>query len=219
MSTLETFTTPKTLRELGVIGNHLLVKLSYADTQLTKTGKTAFLGKLPIFKKLPPFKAKQHSMDIDLSCVVLDNMGQTLNTIWYGNLRNANHSIRHTGDTLRGAVDFEESLSPQEAIWVRLHELPDEVCHLVFFINSEHDLSLAQKGTVLLTDDEKHHAQKIDLHHLNTDTKAIIAWHIQRQGDDFMVHTHAKPTSLNPISNAFTSELERLAKTLVLGTS
>lgn len=219
MSTLETFATPKTLIELGITGNHLLVKLAYTDTQLAKTGKTALLGKLPIFKKLPPFKAKQQSMDIDLSCVVLDNTGGILSVIWYGNLRNTDHSIRHTGDTLRGAVGFEESLSPQEAIWVRLHELPDEVCHLVFFVNSEHDLALAQKGMAMIADDEKHHAQKIDFQHLSTGTKAILAWHIQRQDGDFLVHTHAKNITLNPTASTFTSELERLAKTLVLGTS
>lgn len=213
---LESFTPPKSLRELGIIGNHLLIKLAYADTQLDKTGSVVWLGKLPIFKKLPPFKAKQQSMDIDLSCVVLDNMGQVLSVIWYGNLRNDSHSIRHTGDTLRGAMGFEESLSPQEAIWVRLHELPDEVCHLVFFVNSEHDLALAQKGMAMIADDEKHHAQKIDFHHLNTGTKAIIAWHIQRQGDDFMVHTHAKHITLS--SHDIASELEKLAKGLILGT-
>lgn len=213
---LESFTPPKSLRELGIIGNHLLIKLAYADTQLDKTGSAVWLGKLPIFKKLPPFKAKQQSMDVDLSCVALDNVGELLSVIWYGNLRNANHSIRHTGDTLRGAVNFEESLSPQEAIWVRLHELPDDVAHLVFFVSSEHGLSLAHKGMVILSDDERHHAQKLDFQHLNTNTKAIITWHIQRHVDDFMVHTHTQHIELNANPTTFADELTQLAKKLAL---
>ncbi|WP_066800145.1 TerD family protein [Moraxella oblonga] len=220
MSTpLEKFLVPTTLHQLDITGNSLLIKLSYGNTQLNKTGINALLGKMPILKKLTPFKAKQQSMDIDLSCVALDNTGKALSVIWYGNLRNTNHSIRHTGDTLRGAVNFEESLHPQETITVRLHELPDEVHHLVFFVNSEHDLSLAHKGMVILTDDEKHHAQKIDFHHLNADTKAIIAWHIHRQDDDFAVYTPAKSIQLNLNPNTFANLLSQFAKDLVLGTS
>lgn len=215
---LEKFATPTTLRQLDITGDYLLIKLSYGDTQLRKTGINTLLGKLPITKSLTPFKAKQQSMDIDLSCVALDNAGEILSVIWYGNLRNTDHSIRHTGDTLRGAVDFEESLHPQETIAIRLHELPDEVYHLLFFVNSEHDLPLAHKGMAILTDDEKHHAQKIDFHHLNTDTKAIIAWHIHRQGDDFVVHTPIKSVQLNPNPDAFANSLSQLAKNWVLDT-
>lgn len=215
---LEAFATPKTLTELGIIGKHLLVKLSYGDTLLDKTGSSAWLGKLPITKKLTPFKAKQHSMDIDLSCVALDNVGEVLSVIWYGNLRNANQSIRHTGDTLRGSVDFEESLQPQESIWVRLQELPENVAHLVFVVSSEHDLSLAHKGMVVLADDEKHHAQKIDFQHLNASTKTIIAWHVQRKAEDFVVQIKAEHAHLNPKAHT-ADELIRLAKAVVLGST
>ena len=81
-------------------------------------------------------------MDIDLSCFVYDKAFNILETIWYGNLRNANESIRHHGDALVGAKSFDDSLIQQEQIQIKLDKLLKEAHHLVFVLSSYHNQPL-----------------------------------------------------------------------------
>lgn len=187
--TLKQHFTPQTLTQLNMVGVNLIVGISYQHISFDKTGKDALLTKLPILKGLTPFKTTTYAMDIDLSCVVLDKMSQVLDIIWYGNLRNHNQSIRHGGDALSGADNFEQSLINQEEIHIRLNQLDDKACHLVFFINSHHQNALCQapKGISELGDNEEHLAYKVPFCSLDKDASAVLAWHIQRQEMDFLV--------------------------------
>ncbi|MDO4700440.1 MAG: TerD family protein [Moraxella sp.] len=181
--------TPQTLTELHLVGSSLIVAISYQHTVLEKTGTDALLTKLPIIKGLTPFKSKTYAMDIDLSCVVLDQAAQVLDVIWYGNLRNDNQSIRHSGDALCGADNFEQSLVNQEEIHIRLAQLDERAHHLLFFINSHHQDALcqAQKAISKFSDNEEHVAHKVSFCELGENTSAVLAWHVQRQRDDFLL--------------------------------
>lgn len=217
---LKQYFIPKTLTQLGLIGVNLLACVSYADTKLEKTGMQALLGKLPILKTLTPFKSPLCDLDIDLSCAVLDKHGKVLEVLWFGNLRNHNQSIRHSGDALRGSHSFEESLVYQEEISIKLSELDESVQHLVFFVSSYQgcDLNLAQKGVIKLMDNEGNTAHKLCVDELDKDTNAIIAWHIQKQGDDFLLTVPIKKVAIGNSTNAqFVADLSRLASKYITG--
>ena len=108
------------------LGNTLTVGVNYHFTSLEKQGLAALAAKLPMISDAPV------AMDVDLSCFVLDKKMSAIDVIWYGNLRNANESIRHQGDALIGAKSFEDSLIPQEQILIKLDKLPERAHHLVF---------------------------------------------------------------------------------------
>lgn len=188
----------KTLTQLGILGIGLKACVSYLDSEFEKMGMDALLTKLPILKTLTPFKSQTRSMDIDLSCVVLDKSGYVLDTIWYGNLRNDNESLRHTGDGLSGAKNFAESLINQEEIHVRLHELSNNAHHVLFFISSyhHHDLCHAKKGMGELMDNEGILIHKFLFDGLSKKGRAVIAWHIKRQGDDFLIDAPLMPIEI-----------------------
>lgn len=195
---------PQTLTQLNVSGGSLIASVCYMSTPFDKTGMADFLSKigrkLPKIKHLTPVKETVVQMDLDLSCVVLDDQKQALQTIWYGHLRNDNDSIIHQGDALQGATDFEHSLQHQEEICVHLSELPKNACELLFFVSSfhHHPLSLANKGSLRLSDNENATIHKCAVASLNKDTTAILAWHIIRQGDDFLIKAPLSPV---PIKN------------------
>lgn len=206
---------PQTLTKLGVVGVNVIVGIGYQSTTFEKTGKNALLTKLPIFKNLTPFKSNTYQMDIDLSCVVLDKAGQVLETIWYGNLRSQDQSIRHSGDALMGADGFEQSLVNQEEIHIRLTQLAPSVHHLLFFINSyqQNSLCQAQKGVSKLTDNEEHLAHKVALHTLDEDVCAVLAWHLQRQENDLLLAAPFTKVEINQTDpEHFVQNLNALAQ-------
>ena len=184
---------PQTLTELGVGGVNLIASVSYMSTSFEKVGMSAFLGrigrKLPVIKSLTPIKETMVQMDLDLSCVVLDDKKKAIDIIWYGQLRSGDDSIIHLGDALMGAVDFEQSLHHQEEIYVYLSDLPKQACELLFFVSSfhHHKLQLAKKGIFRLNDNENTTIHKYSVANLDKEASAVLAWHIIKQGDDFLI--------------------------------
>lgn len=71
------------------------------------------------------------SIDLDASCVMLDEGGNEVDTIWFGQLYSRDGSVRHSGDNLTGAGDGDD-----EVINVDLNTVPERVKTLVFTINS-----------------------------------------------------------------------------------
>ncbi len=185
---------PKALSELGVQGVSLVLSLSYAQTAFAKVGMDAWLTKLPVLKSLTPFKSDERLQDLDISCVVLDKQSHVLETVWYGNLRNANQSVRHTGDSLQGATTFEENFISQEEIHIRLKELPQAAHHLLFFVSSfyKHPLSLAKKGMVRLSDNEYQNIYKLSLDTLDKHTHALLFCHLQKIDGEFLLDVPLK---------------------------
>lgn len=213
--------TPQTLTELGVAGISLIASVSYAGTEFKKTGKGAFFGKigrkLPVVKSLTPVKETMVQMDLDLSCVVLDGTGKATDTVWYGKLRDDSESIIHVGDSLAGSVDFEESLHHQEEIHIRLSDLPQTACELVFFVSSfyHHELCLAKKGVLCLNDNENTLIHKYPTANIAKETNTVLAWHIIRQGDDFLIKAPMSSVDIkNNEPKAFCEAIRQFAENM-----
>ncbi len=71
------------------------------------------------------------NIDLDASCVLFDNSGQMIDSIWFRQLQSKDGSIRHTGDNLTGAGDGDD-----EQIIVELTKVPGNIKHLFFVVNS-----------------------------------------------------------------------------------
>ncbi|WP_413204216.1 TerD family protein [Rhodospirillum sp. A1_3_36] len=70
-------------------------------------------------------------IDLDASCLVFDEAGQSVDEIWFRQLKGVGGAIIHTGDNLTGAGDGDD-----ESIKVDLSKLPANVKSLVFTVNS-----------------------------------------------------------------------------------
>src|SRR3712207_6226763 len=70
-------------------------------------------------------------IDLDASCVVLDEARNEIEAVWFKKLRSADGSIVHTGDNLTG-----EGEGDDESIVVELDKLSDRVQTLVFTVTS-----------------------------------------------------------------------------------
>lgn len=71
------------------------------------------------------------SVDLDASCVMFDEAGRAVDTIYYGQLYSNDGSIVHTGDNLTGAGEGDD-----EQIIVDLDRVSPNVRALVFVVNS-----------------------------------------------------------------------------------
>ena len=71
------------------------------------------------------------SIDLDASCLLLDAGGNVQDQIWFRQLKSKCGSIVHTGDNLTGEGDGDD-----EVIKVNLGQLPSNVEHIAFTVNS-----------------------------------------------------------------------------------
>ncbi len=83
--------------------------------------KKGFLGKL----------AGLAGIDLDASCVMFDANKQSVDAIWFRQLRSKDGSVQHSGDNLTGAGDGDD-----EQIVVDLSRVPANVTALIFVVNS-----------------------------------------------------------------------------------
>ncbi|MDR0217901.1 MAG: tellurium resistance TerZ family protein [Enterobacteriaceae bacterium] len=77
------------------------------------------------------FGGSNNEIDLDASCIMLDNTGNTIDIVWFGQLKSECGSIKHSGDNLTGAGDGDD-----EVISVDLLKLPAHVEYLAFTVNS-----------------------------------------------------------------------------------
>ena len=76
-------TSAQLLSQLGLKGTSLIASVSYHETQIPKQGMDLWLTKLPVTKKLTPFKNQYRQLDLDLSCVLLDDDINVIKTmVW-----------------------------------------------------------------------------------------------------------------------------------------
>lgn len=76
-------------------------------------------------------KAKGKSIDLDASCIMLDESRSVVDAVWFRQLRSHDGSIQHSGDNLTGDGDGDD-----EVIAVDLTRVPASVHTLVFTVNS-----------------------------------------------------------------------------------
>lgn len=209
MTSTPDFLEPMSLTALGINGKSLIASIEYQDTRFVKTGVQALLHKLPIIKTLQPFRSPDVAMDIDLSCVILDRLGKAQDIIWYGNLRDDRHAIRHCGDVLHGAKTAQDIAAQQEEIRLKLTSLDENITHFIFIISShhKHPLHKAIKAIGKLSDNENTIAHKFSFDVLDKQATAIIAWHIKRQNDDFVLTSPLHSFTLNTTDSTQLAQL------------
>ncbi|BCU07873.1 TerD family protein [Allochromatium tepidum] len=71
------------------------------------------------------------SIDLDASCLLFDDSGQLVDTVWFRQLDSRDGSIHHTGDNRTG-----EGAGDDEQIKVDLAAVPANVKSLVFTVNN-----------------------------------------------------------------------------------
>ncbi len=88
-------------------------------------------------------------IDLDASCLLFDEQGNLLDTVWFRQLGSRDGSIVHTGDNRTGAGDGDD-----EQIIVDLGRVPANVKSLVFTVNSftGQDFSQIENATCRLVD-------------------------------------------------------------------
>jgi len=86
------------------------------------TAKPGFMGRM---------LGGDGSIDLDASCIMFDDNKQLVDTIWFGQLRSQDGSIKHSGDNRTGDGDGDD-----EVIHVDLSRVPNHVKILVFTVNS-----------------------------------------------------------------------------------
>lgn len=72
-----------------------------------------------------------NSIDLDAGCVLMDNAGNKIDTIWFRSLKSKCGAVVHSGDNLTGEGDGDD-----EVIHVNLSKLPASVEYLAFTVNS-----------------------------------------------------------------------------------
>jgi tellurium resistance protein TerZ len=77
------------------------------------------------------FGGGKQEIDLDASCLLFDERGALLDTVWFRQLRSRDGSIQHSGDNRTG-----EGGGDDEQIIVNLGAVPANVKSLVFTVNS-----------------------------------------------------------------------------------
>lgn len=174
---------PQTLSSLNITGHILIPAVRYEDTALPKQGLARYLSYLPTMSRKPV------SMDIDIGCVLLDESDNIIDCIHYGKVRTTDTSVRHGGDALTGAKEFEEKFINQEQINIHLDKLDPQVHQIIVVIANYHKQALkrANKGIAVLRDNEGSLIHEYEFDDLDKHTHAIIAWRISRSGDDWLI--------------------------------
>lgn len=201
---LKAFFEPKTLSELDLNGHILIPAIRYESTSVTKGGFQAYLS------YLPKINCKPSPLDLDLACILLDQNNRELSRVHYGKIRTDDGSVRHGGDALIGAKTLEEKLINQEQINLHLDKLNKNVHHILIILSSyqHHCLTRATKGFGVLRDSNGVLAHEFALASLDKDTHAIIAWHLKKENDDWLVHAPLHPIQHGKITKILDSAIE-----------
>ncbi|WP_354645093.1 TerD family protein [Kitasatospora camelliae] len=100
------------------------------SVSLEKGGKP-FLSAVRMGLGWEPAGGHGRNIDLDASCIAFDAQRKKVETAWFMKLSIFNGAIAHSGDNLTG-----EGSGDDESITVHLEGVPQEVCGLVFVVNS-----------------------------------------------------------------------------------
>jgi tellurium resistance protein TerZ len=109
------------------------------DQTVSLKKQASFLNNLHFGLGWDPVKKKgfwrslfsSDSIDLDASCLMLDENGRKIDVVWFAQLKSKCRGVKHCGDNLTGAGDGDD-----EVILVDLAKIPTEVEYLVFTVNS-----------------------------------------------------------------------------------
>lgn len=128
-------------------------------------------------------------IDLDASCVLLDHSGNTIDIIWFCQLKSKCGSVIHTGDNLTGEGDGDD-----EVIIVDLTRLPPQVEYLAFTVNSFRGQTFneVENAFCRVVDQSDKELARYQLTEQGSHTGIIIASLARNNGDwDFTAHGKA----------------------------
>ncbi|MBC3380719.1 TerD family protein [Serratia fonticola] len=151
------------------------------------------LGWDPIKKKggllSKMFGGGSDAIDLDAGCVLLDKDGNTLDTIWFRQLKSRCGAVVHSGDNLTGEGDGDD-----EVILVELAKLPAQVEYLAFTVNSFRGQSFndVENAFCRVIDQAKKELARYELKEQGAHTGIVIASLRRNNGQwDFTAHGKA----------------------------
>lgn len=168
------------------------VSLAKSSTnELTRI--TVGLGWDPIKKKKgffsSLFSGDGDSIDLDASCVLFDSNLQTIDTVWFRQLKSHCGSVIHGGDNVTGEGDGDD-----EVIYVDLPALPSQVEYLGFTVNSFRGQTFdeVENAFCRVLDNNGLELAKFLLTEQGSHTGILIA-SLRRQGGEWNFTAHGQP--------------------------
>lgn len=194
------------LSELPLHTHNLLFGLNFKYTNVEKKGVISRL------------KGKTQPLDIDLSCILLDQNFNVVDTVWFKKLRDESEAIRHLGDSLDGRdrgdmAEFDRSFDV-ETIELRLPQLPSNINHIALIVSSYngHSIKSVERGDMYISDDEGNEVYTTDLTLLNTNTSAIYVATLSRDFSEWRFTINNFPLESNKMVNMTEQVIKELAK-------
>jgi stress response protein SCP2 len=140
-----------------VVGSPTVVNLDKGRVSLRKNDRVSLvksgapaLTKVTMGLGWDPARGKRN-IDLDASVIAFDASAKKLEMVWFGHLKAFSGALRHMGDNRTGKGDGDD-----EQIKVDLSQLPANVAHLVFTINSfrGHKFTDIERAFCRLVDDQ-----------------------------------------------------------------
>lgn len=126
------------------------------------------------------------AIDLDASCVLIDQSGTPLDVVWFRQLESNCGSVVHSGDNLTGEGDGDD-----EVITVDLNRLPASVEYLAFTVNSFRGQTFndVENAFCRVVDQSGKELARFELSEQGTHTGIIIS-SLRRNGGqwDFTAH-------------------------------
>lgn len=86
-------------------------------------------------KGLFGFSKSKEAVDLDASCALFNDSKQLADVIYFGNLRSADGSVKHSGDDLTGDMGGDDGLD-NEVVTLDFSRLSPTVSYVAFVLNS-----------------------------------------------------------------------------------
>jgi tellurium resistance protein TerZ len=162
-------------KEAGVSLTRIVMGLGWDAAQ---SGKSGFLGGL--------FGGGGgESIDLDASCLLFDDAGNLVDTVWFRQLTSRDGSLHHTGDNRTG-----EGAGDDEQIKVDLAAVPANVKSLVFTVNNYTGQDFAQVANAycrILNGANNSEIARYDLSCQGSHSAMIMA-KVYRHNDEWKMH-------------------------------
>lgn len=130
-------------------------------------------------------------IDLDASCIVLDQNKSEIDSVWFGQLNSKDRSIKHSGDNRTGDGDGDD-----ETIYVDLEQLYPQAKYLVFTVNSftGQNFNSVKNAYCRIVDDGKNELARFNLSDQGSHTGLIMAY-LTRNGAGWQVTAVGEKTS------------------------
>lgn len=131
------------------------------------------------------FGSQEQEIDLDASCVLFDDSGQSVDAVWFRQLQSQDGSIRHTGDNRTGAGEGDD-----EQIIVDLNRVPPNVKNIVFIVNSFTGQSFSQIENAycrVINDTNNKELARYNLS-CNGSHTAMVMVKVYRHGGEWKMH-------------------------------